>query len=164
MSRNWRWFLIGYVWSLPLVLLFLPVVVAIYSAGSWVWHDGVLTCVAAKNDDGTTKIWGRPGAQTWGWVTVFASEAERQDAALRVHERCHTVQAFVLGILWLLIYGIMFIVPYLRAPKAGWKAAYEKIAFEVWAYARQAVSKTDHPQPSWRWGALPLVVSGKTAA
>lgn len=159
MSRNWRWFFLGYLWCLPLVLLFLPVVAFVYRSHEWRWHDGVLTCIGGSNDDGSTRIWGRPGAQTWGWLTVFASERERQRADLRIHERCHTVQAFVLGVLWIVIYGIMFIVPYIANPSAGWKAAYEKVAFEVWAYARQAASRTDHPQPSWRWGALPLVVT-----
>lgn len=158
MSRNWRWFLIGYVWAFPLVLLFLPVVAAVYQAGSWKWHDGVLTCVAASNDDGSTKIWGSPQGQTWGWLTVFSSETARQRAELRVHERCHTVQAFIFGILWIVVYGGMFAFEYMRAPSKGWKAAYALVWFEVVAYARQALSMLDRPQPSWRWGALPLVV------
>lgn len=157
MSRNWRFFFIGYVWAGLITLPFLLFVLAFYKPSSWKWHDGVLTCLGGKDASGASLILGKPGGQTWGWLTLFKDEEQRQRADLRVHERCHTVQTFICGPLWLLIYGAMYLFEYAKLSGAGgWHAAYEEIWWETQAKARQRRSLVDLPQPSWRWGALPL--------
>lgn len=153
MSKNWRWFLVGYVWSLPLVIPFLIICVAVYGAGSWRWHDGILTCIAPKAN-GVTVMWGRPNGQTNGWVTCFDSEETRSHVPIRVHEATHTVQGFIFGVLWYVIYAGMFLYAYAKNPSAGWKAAYREIWFEKHAYRKQAACATD--TTPWRLGESPM--------
>lgn len=130
MSPKWRWFLPGYLWSLPNVILGLLFCIY-YRPRSWGWHQGVLTCVAPKE-----RVVGHPGAQTWGWLVIYThSSYLTSDSAadLRVHEYTHVVQGFIGGPLFMLAYGASFLINYLRSPSAGWKPAYLAIPFEVHA-------------------------------
>lgn len=144
MSPRWRYYFLGYLMALPHTLVGLFVFVVFYHARSWKWHQGVLTCVA---DGGV--IWGHPNAQTQGWAQVFDSEKSRDSAALRVHETCHVVQAFLLGPVYPVLYGLTFLVAYLKADfPSDWRPAYREIPFEEQAYARQA-KYTTTPYPAW---------------
>lgn len=80
---------------------------AFYRASSWMWHDGVLTAVAGTLPDGRTRIWGRPNAQTLGWIQFYDSEASRMGPDLRVHENVHVVQAFVGGIVGVVLFPLL---------------------------------------------------------
>jgi hypothetical protein len=137
MSRAWRWFLPGYVLAAPHTILGLLLAI-VYRCHSWQWRDGVLTCLGGtfQRDGKTiTRIWGRPGAQTHGWLLVAADEDQRSRSDLRVHECVHVVQGFC-GPLYMLAYGLSFLAiwAWRRGP---WTDAYERIPFEVQAYDRQ---------------------------
>lgn len=138
-----------------------------YKARSWVWYQGVLTCVAGAAPDGTTLIWGKPNAQTLGWIQIYDSEFMRQCTDLRVHENVHIVQAFagslvglmltpllfmaagwspllglvlggfIGGVGFALVYGILFLYLHLKLGKRDWYAAYRANPFEVQAYDLQ---------------------------
>ena len=84
MSRRWRYYIPGYLMALPHTIVGLALAV-IYRAHSWQWVDGRLECIGGTKD-GRTRIWGRPGAQTHGWLIVYASAAQQQREDLRVHE------------------------------------------------------------------------------
>lgn len=126
--------LLGYVWSLPqLLLLGLPLAL-IYRAHSWRWNDGCLEAI------GGDRIWGRPGAQTHGWLIFYRDEQQRRSKGLRVHERVHVLQAFVGGPLYTLSYGLHWLWLFAFPPRASgpvtrprWQRAY----YGVWA-ERQA--------------------------
>lgn len=166
MHRFWRWILPCYLFTLPMTLAGFAISTLVYRAHSWSWYDGVLTCIGGRHDNGVTRIWGRPGAQTLGWIVIYASEDLRNEADLRVHEYAHVVQAFAGGIIgatlvpilfaaagwspalglalggfvgglgFALVYGLFFL--YLWGRFGGdWFAAYWAIPFEVQARAAQ---------------------------
>jgi hypothetical protein len=137
-----------------------------YGARNWLWHDGILTCVAGVSQDGSTRIWGKPNAQTLGWIVIFDTEENRHVVDLRVHEACHVVQSFagsllgfgltpllflalgwspLLGLLlggfigglgFAALYGILFLYLLIKQG-TGWYTAYRANPFEVQAYDLQ---------------------------
>ena len=138
MSDRWRYFATGYVLALPHTLIGL-LLCLVYRAHSWRWSDGCIECIAGD------RIWGKPGAQTHGWLIVYRDDAARERADLRVHERCHVVQGMLGGPLYMLAYGLHFGVRFLIGSRheaypvhwPRWKHAYRGIWFEEQAYARQ---------------------------
>jgi hypothetical protein len=166
MSRLWRWYLLGYLFCLPMSLAAFVIGHLFYKAHSWAWMDGVLTCVGGTAEDGTTRIWGKPNAQTLGWIVFYDSETMRQEANLRVHENVHVAQAFIgscvgvaltpllfmaagwsplLGLVlggfvgglgFALLYGLLFLYLLLKMG-TGWYNAYMANPFEVQAYSLQ---------------------------
>jgi hypothetical protein len=138
-----------------------------YKARNWVWYKGILTCIAGIAPDGTTLIWGKPNAQTLGWVQIYDSEVSRYETNLRVHENVHVVQAFTgslvglvvvpllflaIGWPWLLaliigpfigglgfniLYGILFLYLYIKQGDKDWYQAYRNNPFEEQAYKLQ---------------------------
>jgi hypothetical protein len=140
MSPRWRWFLPGYLWSLPVVLVGF-IFAAFYGCTSWRWVDGVLTCVSPR------PMVGNPAGQTFGWLSMYSSEKERATPYMRVHEYCHTAQTFVLGVLWFVAYGIMWLVEY--AHTRDFWAAYRADWFEDEAYTLEAHFVADGKR---RWG------------
>lgn len=124
--------LLGYLWSAPqLVLLGLPLAV-IYRAHSWRWSDGCLEAIGGE------RIWGRPGAQTHGWLIFYRDEQQRRHASLRVHERVHVLQAFVGGPLYTVSYGLHWLWLFVLAgPGDGHPPRWKRAYYEVWA-ERQA--------------------------
>ena len=163
-----------------MTLIGLLLAVVFYRSSSWMWRDGVLTCVADTLPNGLTKIWGRPGAQTHGWLQIYASELDRNMDDLRVHETVHIVQAFASSLLGLvvsllvfvilgdpllglvvggfigglgfvLVYGACFLFFFVRFKLGNWKMSYFHNPFEVQAYAKQdAYLDGEIKQP---WGA-----------
>lgn len=161
MSRNWRWLLPAYLFCLPMTLAGFVICWFAYGARQWAWHDGILTCVAAPD-----RIWGRPNAQTLGWIVVYDTEQSRSWVDLRIHEAVHVAQSFagsLLGLvlspllflalgwsaLWGLalggfigglgfaaLYGILFLYLLLKQG-TGWYNAYRSNPFEVQAYDLQ---------------------------
>lgn len=113
MSRAWRWVIPCYLFLLPMSMVGWVLATWIYKASGWTWRDGVLTCVAGTAQDGSTRIWGKPNAQTLGWVEIFDTEASRQEANLRVHETVHVVQAFAGALLGVVLVPLLFVA-------AGW--------------------------------------------
>jgi hypothetical protein len=138
-----------------------------YKANNWVWYKGILTCVGGTSPDGTTLIWGRPNAQTLGWVQIYDTADNRTLNDLRVHENTHVVQAFIGGLIgqvlvpllfiflgWSpllgvilggliggigfnLVYVILFVYLYLKIGDKDWFSAYRNNPFEVQAYDSQ---------------------------
>jgi hypothetical protein len=166
MSRLWRWILPCYLFTLPMTMAGWVISVLFYKASSWRWQDGILSCIGGTLPDGTTRIWGRPNAQTLGWIVIYDSEEHRQEVNLRVHEAVHVGQAFVGSLVglaavpWLFLvmgwspvlglvlggfigglgfaglYGILFLYLLLKY-RTGWYNAYRANPFEVQAYDLQ---------------------------
>lgn len=122
MDPRWKWFLPGYLWSLPItligILLMLP-----YGAHSFSIRNGLIQCVAKR-------ILFRPAAQTFGVVQFYASDQDRARKDLRVHETGHTWQGFILGPFFILIYPAFFCWHFARQGFSDWKIAYSKNPFE----------------------------------
>lgn len=166
MSRALRYILPCYLFALPMTVVGFVLAVVFYRVSSWAWHDGVLGCAAGRAQDGTTRIFGKPNAQTWGWLVVYDSEESRQCVDLRVHEYAHVAQAFACSIIGLalcpvafalagaspvagLVHGgflgaLGFVVAYglsffffLAVQRNGWFSAYWSIPFEVQARGAQ---------------------------
>lgn len=145
MSPRWRWFLPGYIWALPHTLVGFVLAFLFYGAHSLKWHEGVLTCVGSN-------IWGNPGAQTHGWLVIFADEGERGRADLRVHEYTHVVQGFIGGPVYMLAYGTLFLAYYLtqqKDEKPGWHDDYRRNWFEEMAYRKGSIGEG--------WGSAPML-------
>ncbi len=166
MNRNWRWILPAYVWTAPMTIAGFVIAWFFYGARQWAWHDGILTCVAGVSQDGTTRIWGKPNAQTLGWIQIYDTSENRLMTDLRVHESVHVVQAFagsfvglslvpvgfallgwspfwgvilggfVGGLGFAALYGILFIYLLIKQG-TGWYWAYRANPFEVQAYDLQ---------------------------
>lgn len=139
MSRTWRWFVPGYLWSILNTLVGL-VLALIYRCHSWRWSEGCLEAIGGKHADGTTRIFGRPAAQTHGWLILYSEDRWRGSRAIRVHERVHVVQAFVGGPLFMLAYVACFAWSFASQGFTDWWAAYRKNPFEGAAYERQVRS------------------------
>lgn len=165
MSRNWRWVIPAYILCLPMTLAGFVISMVFYKASYWLWHDGILTCVAGRKN-GVTRIWGRPNAQTLGWIQIYDTHENRLLPDLRVHENVHVVQAFVGSLVGLFftpllslafgwsvwwglalggfigglgfasLYGILFMY-FLVKNKTGWYDAYMANPFEIQAYTIQ---------------------------
>lgn len=176
MNRAWRYVFPCYVLTAPLALVGLLLAILVYRASYFSTRDGVVTCIAGSFErsltpkgphETVTRIWGRPGAQTFAWLQIYANEHERQRADLRVHETVHTVQAFFTSLVGLLVlplvlagghflvvgalisafggvalyalaYGLAFLVPFAVARFSNWKDAYRSNWFERQAYDAQA--------------------------
>ena len=125
--------LLGYLWSLPqLVVLGLPLAL-IYRAHSWTWSDGCLEAI------GGDRMWGRPGAQTHGFLIFYRDERQRGRARLRVHERVHVLQAMIGGPLYTLSYGLHWLWLFAVAfdgddERPRWQRAYYRVWAERQAY------------------------------
>ncbi len=136
MSRSWKYFLIGYLLALPHTLIGL-ILAVIYRCRNFAWNDGCLEATAGVLPGGGTRIWGRPWAQTHGWLIIYDNEEHRARASLRVHERCHVVQAFIGGPLYMIAYGFCFAWIFALLGFKDWKTAYRKNPFEDQAYDRE---------------------------
>jgi len=138
----WRWF--GYVLATPNTLI--GVLLALwYRSHSWRWSAGCIECIGGRKD-GRTRIWGKPGAQTHGWLIVYAGARRRARSDLRVHERVHVAQAMVGSLAYLAAYGLHFAWRYVRNAAYAewpstiprWRRAYRGICFEEQAYRIEA--------------------------
>lgn len=91
------------------------------------------------------RIWGRPGAQTHGLVIFYATRQHRLRRELRVHERVHIIQCLLLGLVYIITYGLFFAFNFLvlanflwrNENEPRWKRAYRRIPWEIWAYNKQ---------------------------
>jgi len=141
-----HWYLLGYLFSLPNTLLGL-VLALVYWPRQWRFSGGCIEAVAGD------RIFGKPGAQTWGFLIYYRDEHVREVADLRVHERVHVVQGFYLGPLFLVAYGLHFVWLWVAQGFGDWRAPYHR----VWA-ERQAYQVQDEyiaGQRSDAWGAKP---------
>lgn len=124
------WFTLPTVINLLVVLMF-------YRPSSWQMSGFVISAIAGRRPDGTTRIWGQPDGQTFGsLVQVFATEEDRDTPSLRVHETNHTAWGLCLGLLFWLIYATNFLINLYRYRKhktvwlPWWFFAYHEIWFE----------------------------------
>lgn len=178
MSRVWRWVLPCYLFTVPMTLIGFVLGHVFYKAHSWAWFDGVLTAVAGTSEDGSTRIWGKPNAQTLGWIVFYDSETMRGLPDIRVHEHAHVGQAFACSLLgvaggavpmvmgwspwpalilggfagglgFAILYGSLFLLLLLYY-RTGWYDAYRANPFEVQAYNLQdRYLEGSNPRP---WG------------
>lgn len=149
-ARWWHWLAFPLVVPNIVVSLLLALV---YRPTHWRFSDGCLELVAGRRKDGSTRIWGRPGAQCLLCPVIwYASEKASNDDALRVHERVHVVQGFLLGgVLAALAYGLHFFWNWAMGGFVAWKTAYYFIWAERWAYhVQDQYEKGARP---WAWGA-----------
>jgi hypothetical protein len=75
-------------------------------------------------------------AQTHGWITFFRDIKSADDVGLRVHERTHVIQGMIGGPLYIITYGLLFLVIW-AWQRRGWLEAYMSIPYEKQAYGRQ---------------------------
>ena len=121
--------------TLPNVLISL-LLAAFYRPTSARWHDGCLELVAGTYDDGSTRIWGSPGAQCLGCQVVwFRSERHRDKGWLAVHERVHAIHGlWGLGVVFAVAYLGHFLYEWARDGFGQWRPAYRRIWSERIAY------------------------------
>lgn len=134
MSPAWRRFLPGYLLALAHTVVGLALAL-VYRSHSWRWSDGCMEALAGRLPDGRTRIWGRPSAQTHGWLILYADARVRESPRLRAHERVHVVQGFVGGPLFPIAYGLSFLVLFAADRFRSWRNAYLAIPFERHARA-----------------------------
>ncbi len=132
-----------------------------YRPSSIRWHAGCLELIAGRTN-GRTRIWGRPGGQSWGIRVIwYASQGSLDSAPLRVHERVHTLHgewvnaiahailvplSLLMGGWWIvgaialgqaafgIAYGGHFLFEWIRGGFGHWYSAYMKIWSEKTAY------------------------------
>ena len=140
--------LVGVVWSSPMLVVAIPLMLY-YKPRKVRWSRGCLEFLAdyKRDKDGTilvddeghkiTRMLGNPGGQCLGVPIIgYADERCWENAPLRIHERRHCVQGFVLGILFGPLYGghwlliRVFDTPDEPADAPAWKRAYWAIWFE----------------------------------
>ncbi len=120
----------------------------IYGVRDWRWRAGAIEVLAKSKEDGTTRIWFKPGAQTWGLIIFCADRQNFENEPLLVHERVHILQTYLFGAFYLLTYALSFAVLFaLVKLKLDWWErndrdddvwhAYRMIPWERWAYAKQ---------------------------
>lgn len=165
MKKRW-WYFLLYIFLLPHTLVGL-LMASVYWPTKVRWSDGCLEMVAGSKKDGTTRIFGKPGAQTWGFLIYYANEECMNRSDLRVHERCHVVQACVLlGVPFVILYVGDFCARliwvdfeatkhFVNSPR--WYKAYRSIWFEKQAYDRQWKSRAKE-LPFKAWGSYAKVL------
>lgn len=126
MSPRWRYFLPGYLLTLPNTFIGL-ILVLLCGARRFRWSQGCLECEAPK-------LIGDPLGQTWGWLIAYKT-GHSKNKAMRVHERVHVVQGMIGGPLFMIAYALCFAFYYACRPSEGWYKAYRRNPFEIQAYA-----------------------------
>lgn len=120
----------------------------IYGVDKWRWRAGAIEVMAGRNKDGSTRIWFKPGAQTWGLVIFCSSGFTYENEALQIHERVHILQTYLFGAFYLVTYALSFVFLFalVRLNMDWWKRiasdddvwhAYRVIPWELWAYSKQ---------------------------
>jgi hypothetical protein len=141
-------YLLGLVWSLPMLPVALLLMIY-YKPRKIRWHKGCVEFLAGwkrdKNGDvqvdeeghKITRMFGNPGGQCLGVPIIgFADERCWENPGLKIHERRHCEQGFVLGILFGPLYGghwlliRCFDTPDEPKDAPAWKRAYWAIWFE----------------------------------
>ena len=146
MSKHWKWYLPGYVMAAPLTLFGLLLAVFWYRPAlkDCRFKDGCLEMIPSRQLIGGPWV----GGQTFGNVVFFKDERNRASGSLNVHERCHTVQAMVFGVLFAAIYGIHFLILWAK-PGRDWQEAYYEIIWERQAYKRGGEYENGLRQDAW---------------
>jgi len=149
--------------------------IPIYGVEKIRWRAGAIEIVAKTKEveirgrkQEVTRIWFRPGAQTWGLIIFFADERNLKHEPLQVHERVHIIQTYLFGVLYLLTYGIAFGILFaiVKLKLDWWERkkypngeedddvwhAYRKIPWEIWAYAKE--DKFERGELVGAWGSF----------
>lgn len=125
--RLLRW--LGYVWAFPHTLVGF-ILMPFYGVADWCWRDGCLEVIVKK------KMLGDPDAQTHGWIIFYRNARMGDDVGLRVHERTHVIQGMIGGPLFVITYGLFFLIAW-AWQRRSWFDAYMANPYEKQAYARQ---------------------------
>lgn len=134
----WRWLLVPFA-LLPAALSL--AVALFYRPQAWRWRAGALELVAGRKN-GATRIWGRPGGQSWGARVIwYASGSWWENAGLRVHERVHAAHGEIVNAL-----AHVALVP----PAAIWGGAGWIVAAVLLAQAAFGISYGAHFLAEWR--------------
>jgi hypothetical protein len=127
MSRWWRWYLPGYVATLPLTVTALA-----YAwwrgAHGWRWIDGLPTFISSR-------LLGNPGGQTWSHLVGFASVEARDHVPLRVHEYAHVAQAMIFQVAGLVAWLAWLVLHLLIL--AGFRNRVSVLLSWIWNYVRR---------------------------
>lgn len=147
---------LGYLWALPHTLIGL-LLVPLYRPTRVRWSEGCLEMIAGTSH-GRTRIFGKPWAQTHGWLIFYAGEEWWSERSLRVHERVHVTHGFIGGPFYVLSYILHFawlfaFTPTTPVGKPRWKRAYLKVWSERIAYRTQD-EFADGKRPD-AWGSRP---------
>ena len=147
MSKYWKYYLPGYIMAAPLTLFGILLAVFWYrpTLKDCRFKDGCIEMIPSRQQlIGGSWV----GGQTFGNVIFFKDERDRARGELSVHERCHTVQAMILGLAFALIYGVHFLILWAK-PGRDWQAAYYEIIFEKQAYSRAGDYENGLRQDAW---------------
>lgn len=111
--------IVSWLWALPVTLIGLCLL-PFYGYRSWQFVHGCLEITVKRAA-------GNPLGQTWGRLIYFTStEAEVEAkqpgyfAKVRLHEHVHVLQTAVLGVFWLPLYALAFLVAGLYHSIADW--------------------------------------------
>ena len=117
--------IIGYLWALPntiigllLSLLYLPKHIR--------WSEG---CIELSD---CQRLFGGI-AQTHGFVIYYKTDSYRANKGIRVHERVHVKQAFLMGILFLIAYIGQFTWLYIKAKRKHQSDPWGWAYMRIWA-------------------------------
>lgn len=136
-------------------VLFMP----IYGVERWRWRAGAIEVQARTRKDGTTRIWFKPGAQTWGLIIFCADSRNYESKSILVHERVHIFQTYLFGVLYPVTWVLSFLVLRIAVMFGAWKndgsrdntwRAYKRIPWELWAYWKQR--RFDRGECKGAWG------------
>lgn len=151
----------------------------VYRPSSIRYYKGVFELIDSTPNSTSTTIWGRPGAQSWGCrINWFNTTLGLNDAALRVHERIHTLHgewvnglahAVLMPLAWMYLggwwvlyafllaqasFGLSYLVHFLfewalTGFASDWRPAYRRIWTERIAYRVQAEYEDGKHQDAW---------------
>lgn len=116
----------GYVWAAPLTLVG-ALLALVRSPKAWEWRDGHLAVHA-------TPLGGFAG-QAFGWAVLYRDGWRGSSPVLRHHEAAHVRQALVLGPLFPLVYGALWLAHFAVPPtepegRPRWFRAYYRVWLE----------------------------------
>jgi len=148
MSKYWKYYLPGYIMAAPLTLFGLLLAIFYYRPhlSDCRFKNGCLEMIPRKREGLIGGPW--VGGQTYGNIIFFRDARCRNNGSLSVHERCHTVQAMLLGPIFALIYGLHFLLLWAN-PGRDWQQAYYEIIWEEQAYSRAGEYEAGSRPNAW---------------
>lgn len=154
----WLLLLAPVVFIVPHTLVGL-LLIPLYGAESIRWSEGAIEVVAKKRADGTSRIIGDPGAQTWGLLIFYRADRFVRVPGLRVHERVHILQSALFGVVYPVTYVLSFLVLLAgvrwfgwwsnKPASADWVRAYLRIPWEIWAFHKQVRFNSGEIEDAW---------------
>lgn len=139
-------YIFGLIWSLPHTLLGLIFFLPLYWPKRIRWSEGCIEVIPKW-------ILFDPIAQTHGAIIFYRDETYRNIRLVRVHERVHVIQGFILSLLYSVSYVLFFGGKFAAQGFRDWKRAYLWIPWEQQArHVQQEYQDGKRPNA---WGSNP---------